>query len=187
MSANKEIKDILQKWADDYNRTCKETRDEYIKTMTPGAVLPPEGTIYGAANKQAFAERCSEYRAQAYEVIDRARNAIETKLNKPATPEAVNTCKLLEMRKSKDPDEYTRLLKEYADTPEVCDTIRAIAKNNDVIGLPDYSTTGSMDALNDLEQSLAFKLTPMHAQQGHTGPGYLSFIGAEIDELLPEE
>lgn len=187
MSTNNEaLKAIFKNWADDYNQTCSESRDAYIKTLAPGATMPPAGTIYGAANKEAFSNRCTEYRAKAAEILNNEITKANAAISKEPTAEAVNMCQLLQMRKSTNPDEYNTLLEKYSDTPAVYETVRSIAHENGIKGIPAHPATMRKADLEEYRSRIYQRITPMYAKDGHTSDGYMAIFNDEIDSLFSE-
>lgn len=183
---NEKMKKVFSDYADIYGKLCESSRNDYIKKLAPGSSLPKAGILYGDDAAATFSAKCTELRQQGNAIIDDEMNAINDKLTAAPTAEAVNACTLLSLRKSKDAEEYRALLKKYGDNVQTGDTIRAIAKQNNVLSLPDDPIKEKAEALESLRGTIYRDITPRNAAQGNTSPGHIAVFNMIIDEAIPE-
>lgn len=188
MSINSDkLKAIYKEFADTYNKACENSRKAYIEKLAPGSTLPKTGKLYSESDRNEFRAYCSNCAGKVAEIIDAEADRINKELVKEPTAEAVNACTLLSLRKSTDRDEYERFLKKYEDTPQVCSTIKSIAKDNGVIGLPNDKYSATADDLIYLKNKLMSKMTVVNAEQGSAEPMSVTTMQMSIDQLMPED
>ena len=184
---NAKLKQIFNSWKKDFENISEQSRDDYIKRLAPGSVLPKSGIIYGDEYAAAFSGKCTEYRQQASAIIDNELAKLNGKLTAAPTADAVNACTLLSLRKSTDPDDYTKLLDAYGDNVQAGETIRAIAKENGVHGLPADPIKEQAETLESLRGTIYSRITPYSAQQGSASQGHIATYEMMIDRAIPEE
>ena len=184
---NTELKKIYKEYAEAFDKASENSRAAYIARLAPGSKPPPTGKLYGDDAKNEFSAKCNSLATRAADIINSELEKINKDLNKAPTAEAVNTCTLLIMRKSKDPAEYSRLLNVYRDNPQTCDTIRSIAEENGIVALPYNSTTERAAALDALKRQLYFSMTPKQAENGNATPDQVEKFFTNVDQLIPEK
>ena len=184
---NAKLKAIYKEYADTFNRASENSRAAYIAKLAPGSTLPPTGKLYGDDARNEFSAKCSDLAHQAADIIDDELKGLNEQLTKEPTPEAVNACTLLSLRKSTDAAEYRRLMDKYADNVQTCDTIRKLAKDNGILDLPYNPITERAERLEDLKNHIFFTMNTRKAEDGNTSAGHAELFNAQIDELIPED
>lgn len=186
-TVNKELKTIISQFKDSYNMICDSSRAEYMKTLRPGAQIPREGTIYGEESKAEFDSMCSGYREKAREILDGVVSDLKVRLTDAPSAEAVNAISLLNMRKNVTREEVEDLLGRYGDNPQAWRTIASIASEHGVRGIGESATEEQYRDVLGVRNSLERTLYPSSAMAGHAESGYLSMLGAHIDQVFPAE
>lgn len=186
--ANKELKSILSQFVDAYRIVCENSRNEYMKTLAPGAQIPKEGVIYGEDFKKEFDSMCAGYRNKALEIVEKKLSELRDKATEAPSTEAVNSIALLNMRKDITEDEIDNLLTRYGDNAQVWKTLVSIAKEHDIYTFREINDLDEkVQTLVDLEKNLEKTLSVMSALAGHATESFMSLIAMDIDEAFPIE
>lgn len=183
--ANKELKSLLSQFKDSYRMACESSRNEYIKTLSPGAPLPKEGIIYGQEKKQEFESMCVGYRDKAREIIAKHLVELKEKATAPPSSDAVNSISMLSMRKNVTSDEINDLLSRYGDNPMCWDTIVSIAKENDIHSFGKHPVKSQIEDLEGLSKTIDKTLSVQSANAGHASDAFVSMMALEVDRSFP--
>lgn len=186
-TSNTELKKIYKEYADAFSKASENSRAEYIAHLAPGSTLPPTGKLYGEDARNEFNAKCTDLAHKASKIIDGELTKLNAELTKEPTPEAVNVCTLLSLRKSTDATEYMRLMEKYSDNVQTCDTIRKIAKDNGILSIPASPIRERAENLEYFKNHLYFKMTSKDAEDGNTSPVSIKLFNAQIDKLIPPD
>lgn len=184
---NKELKSLLSQFKDSYKMASESSRNEYMKTLVPGAEIPKTGVIYGDNRVREFESMCDGYRGKMKSIIADVSSDLKDKETEAPSTEAVNSITLLSMRKNVTEDEIDNLLTRYGDNQQAWRTINSIAKDHNIHVFRDHENEGKLSRVNDLEANLDRALSASSAISGHASDGYLSMIAMEIDNVFPVE
>ena len=114
-NTNKKLKEITTSYRNDYERICRDSREECLKEMKPGERIPKDGIIYGDEAKELFNAKAIEYRNNANALIDAELDAIRHKISEAPSTEALNSVSLMALRKNVTSENINDLISRYGD------------------------------------------------------------------------
>lgn len=186
-SKNTQLKKIVKNYYDDYDATCRISREERLKELRAGDPIPPEGRLYGKYKEQ-FQNRAYDYRNQAMKIIDDELNTINNELAKAPSTEAVNSISLLALRNHSTKKDFDNLLNVYGDNYQAFTTLKDLAIQKDII--PDLAFTEHPTVIrkemveiarNSLFNSLWENKT---SDPDHNTEGYKELLNITIDNAF---
>jgi hypothetical protein len=184
-NANKELKKIMNDFNETYKRVCAQSRDEYIKSLGPGAMIPNDGPrIYTENGKNFFTEECRKYKAKAHEIIDAQINDLKNKITEAPSTEAVNSITLLKLRDSVTEKEISDLMERYGDNVQAYKALNSIAYAHDIKSFGDHPLCDRLDNVEALSASIDKTLVPWN---NHISDGFIGFFNMDIDSVFPAE
>lgn len=182
--ANKELKKIMSDFNNAYKTMCAQSRDDYIKTLNPGAPLPQEGALYTEDMKQKFSDECLKYRHKAHEIIDQHINELKKKATDAPSTEAVNSISLLKLRDSITEKEISEMLERYGDNVQAYRAINSIAYAHDIKSFDDHPISEHLERVEALSSSIDKVIAPWNK---NISDAYIGFVSMDIDSVFPEE
>ena len=185
--ANYQLKNILDKFAKDYQTTAEASRVAFMQSAKGGDMIPAPGHIYGNDYKARFEDRCREYQTEAETVLTNIIADARAKATEAPSAEAVRVVQMLQLREDLTADEVNNLLSVYGDNAQAYKAIASVAASKDV-HVPPCPIDEELKALEDLQRDMAKTLTLSSAESGHTTDSFLSFFASmNIDPTLPTE
>lgn len=182
--ANRDLKKIIRDYQEGYNNACAASRDAYMKTLAPGAVVPQGGRLYQQTEKDAFRSKCSGYKALANAALDGLVSSLGSAVTAAPSTEAVNSITLLSMRANAEKKDFDRLLSAYGENVQAYKTIVSIAHDRGFEYPRTHPEEETLDGIEHLRTTLNSVLTLENAETGHAG-AFMSMVASEIDEALP--
>lgn len=183
---SKELKSIVSQFADAYKMTCDRSWNDYVKTLTPGTMLPPKGRIYGEDKRAEFESLCQDYRVRVDKVLDEVLVGLNRKMTEAPSTEAVNTITLLNMRQNVDEIEIGNLLTKYGDNPQSWKALVDIASAHNIHVWDAHPVEKQIDGIENLRSSLGRVISRTSAEAGHTSDAYISVVCMDIDNAFTE-
>ena len=185
--ANYQLKNILDKFAKDYQTTAEASRVAFMQSAKGGDMIPAPGHIYGNDYKARFEERCKGYQAEADGVLSGIIADVRARATEAPREEAVRIVQMLQLREDLTADEVNNLLSVYGDNAQAYKAIASVAASKDV-HVPPCPIDEELKALEDLQRDMAKTLTLSSAEGGHVTGNFLSFFASmNIDPILPTE
>lgn len=185
--ANKELKEILSQYVSKYKVACDLSRENYLKTLSPGARVPEHDKLYTQADRDAFEAECCGLREKASKITEDLCKDLRAKSTEAPSTEAVNTITLLGARKNVTESEIRDLINQYgADCPQAWRAIKDIADSHDIHVIGNHPVDGQLKAIEDVGSSIYHAMSAANATRTASN-GFAAFIGMSIDEALPME
>lgn len=183
-SVNK-IKSILQKCAEDFNASAASSQTKAASALRPGETLRPLGRseqFYTNEERDAFADRCSEYRSAALDIIEQEKKHIKSAITAAPSAEDLNALNMFKLSGGvKTAEDYQIFLEQYKDKPACYDTVVAIAAENNV-HLDRHPVTRKLEDLDNLGASIARTITK--APRSGISDGSAAFVGMQVEETF---
>ena len=184
--ANKEIKRLVSQFRDSYDSMCESSRNEYMKTLSPGFEVPDKGMIYGEKNRNEFSSMCKGYRERSRKIIGDVIKAIQDTLTDGPSTDAVNSVNLLNMRKNITMEEVQELLDRYGDNPQIWTTIKSIATEHKLF-IGEHPLYEQLAECKSLDLTMEKTLTLPNPKSYSLTKAYYALLDMQIDKALPIE
>lgn len=185
--ANYQLKNILDKFAKDYQTTAEASRVAFMQSAKGGDMIPAPGHIYGNDYKARFEDRCRGYQTEAETVLTNIIADARAKATEAPSAEAVRVVQMLQLREELTADEVNNLLSAYGSNAQAYKAIASVAASKGV-HVPLCPIDEELEALKDLQRQMANTLTLASAQGGHATDSFLSFFKTmNVDTALPTE
>lgn len=181
-TARKELKSILSQYRDSYNSMCETSRNSYMKTLPPGAIVPKSGQIYGDEARAEFESLSAGFRERIKNVISNVTDALRDRATESPSNEAVNSITLLKMRNEITRNEVEDLLLKYGDNPQAWNTIVSIASDHKIY-IDNHPIGQELQAVEDLGYSID-RVMYSGASSKIAGEGLFDMMAMQIDEAL---
>lgn len=184
--ANYNLKQILDRFAAEYNAVAEKSRIELMQSSKGGGLIPEPGHLYGNEAKAAFDAKAREYQQQVDEILDEQTAALRAKMAEAPTPEAVRVVQMLQLRDDLTTDEVGELLRTYGGNAQSYKAIASVAAARKV-RVPPCPRDEELKALLDFQAALRNTLTTSSAEAGHAGDGFIAWMKMFVDDVLPAQ
>lgn len=184
-NANKELKKIMSDFNETYKAICAKSREDYIKSLGPGAMIPNNGPmIYTEDGKNYFTEECRKYKAKAHEILDTHVRDLKNKITEAPSTDAVNSITLLKLRDSITEKEISDLMERYGDNVQAYNAIKSIAYAHNIKSFGDHPLNARLENVEALTENIDKTIAPWNK---YISDGYIGFLGMDIDSVFPTE
>lgn len=184
--ANYRLKQILDKFAAEYNAAAEASRVALMQSGQAGGLIPEPGHLYGNEAKAAFDAKAREYQQQADAILDTQASAIRAQIAAAPTQEAVRVVQMLQLRDELSADEVSELLRTYGGNAQSYKAIASVAAARKV-RVPPCPLDEELKALLEFQASLRNTLTTHSAEAGHAGDGFIAWMKMFVDKALPAQ
>lgn len=181
---NEKLKKEFRRYSDEYSRLSKLAKDEYVKTLKPGARVPEKVELSGEYRNR-FEDLVTEIKSNVSGILKPIKKELEDSISEAPSQEALNTIMLLGTRKNINKEELNQIVNRYGDNVQAYNAIKDIAKEHDVY-LGNHQVNEDLDYIESINNA-ALRMSVLDANNGHATPGYVSFIEISIDNAFPVE
>lgn len=185
---NKNISEAYNDYAFRFKKIKQAHRDEYIKSLAPGAMIPNDDIIKLDGEYREQAEKlCSDTQIKVLEQLTRAKELIADEVTAAPTTDAVNIVSLLNMRADLNQEELDSIYAKYGDNLQIYKALGDIAHKHKLMvnyanGLEEQS-----ERIDNLIRN-ANNISVYEAENNNqVADGFCFMRQMDIDETFPTE
>ena len=181
------LKELKTQMDETFTKYAEASRQEYIKTLAPGAPVPAENKIYGEYYLSKFRDDAAVIRSKVFDTIQAERKMISTAKTEAPTTEAVNTIGLMKLTSDLTADDIRNALDRFGDNYASYRAIHSLAVDS---GLKDAVAPHKFDKTSEGLDYITSKVasafsTTAYERNGVQPVSTLGF-GTTVDNELPE-
>lgn len=166
MGTKTKLCNLMTELRREYDDACAQSRDNYLSTLAPGAIVPKHGQLYSEADKAAFNKKIEKYKSEAKAVFDAARRTERVRFAATPSAEAVNAVAVLAARDKVSNEEVDALMERFSDNKMTQATIADIAKQKGVRVTGFVPLKDRLHAIDDAERNVDHALSISGLEKG---------------------
>ena len=185
---NRKISEAYKHYAFRFKQIKQAHKDNYIKSLAPGAMIPSDSIILLDGEYKELAEKlCSDTKIKVLEQLTRAKELIADEVTAAPTTDAVNIVSLLNMRTDLNQEELDSIYAKYGDNVQIYKALGDIAHKHDLMVNYDNGVEEQSERIDNLIRN-ANNINVYEAERNNqVADGFCAMRQMDIDATFPTE
>ena len=185
---NKKISEAYNHYAMRFKQIKQDHKENYIKSLAPGAMIPNDSVIRLDGEYREEAEKlCSDTQREVLEQLTRAKELIADEVTAAPTTDAVNIVSLLNLRADLNQEELDAMYTKYGDNVQIYKALGDIAHKHNLIVNYENRLEEQNERIDNLIRN-AKSISVYGAESNNqVTDGFCAMRQMEIDATFPTE
>lgn len=185
---NRNISEAYKHYAFRFKQIKQAYKENYIKSLAPGAMIPNDDFYRLDGEYRAEAEKlCSDTQIKVLEQLTRAKELIADEVTAAPTTDAVNIVSLLNMRADLKQEELDAIYTKYGDNVQIYKALGDIARKHDLNVNYENGLEEQNERIDNLIRNAKFINVYEAENNNQVADGFCLMRQMDIDAAFPTE